>query len=84
MALTEIRSLLAWLLMQLGVLSRAQADVVLRFTPLARPGTLDHRTARSSGVAAVLAFLKGLQGLQGRVPDEATRRNRCAAAWPGP
>lgn len=59
--------------------------MLLRFTPLPRPTTLEHRTARSSGVAAVLSFLKGLKGLQGKVPDEATRRNRCAssACWPG-
>lgn len=49
---------------------------MLRFTPLARPGTLEHRAARSSGVAAVVDLLKGLASLQGKVPDEATRRNR--------
>ena len=80
-ALTEIRSLLSWLLMQLGIISQAQAEVLLRFMPLARPSTLDHRAARSSGVAAVIAFLKGLQGLQGKVPDEATRRNRRARGF---
>ena len=40
------------------------------------PATLDHRASRSSGVAAVVSFLKGLASLQGKVPDEATRRNR--------
>jgi hypothetical protein len=31
-------------------------------------------------VAAVVSFLKGLASLQGKVPDEATRRNRWNAA----
>jgi hypothetical protein len=48
-ALTEIRSLLAWLVMQLGVVTREQADVMLRFTPLARPSTLDHRAGEAPG-----------------------------------
>lgn len=42
-ALTEMRSLLTWLLMQLRIVSRQQADVLLRFTPLPRPATLEHR-----------------------------------------
>lgn len=63
-------------LLQLGIISHPQAEALLRFTPLARPATLDHRASRSSGVAAVVAFLKGLASLQGKVPDEATRRNR--------
>lgn len=63
---------------QLGIISHTQAEALLKFTPLARPATLDHRASRSSGVAAVVAFLKGLASLQGKVPDEATRRNRWA------
>jgi hypothetical protein len=42
-ALTEIRSLLTWLLMQLGIINRKQADVLVAFTPLPRPSTLKHR-----------------------------------------
>lgn len=70
---------------QLGIIRPEQADALLQFTPLARPSTLEHRTSRSSGVTAVVAFLKGLQSLQGKVPDEAMRRNRCVRAgaiWP--
>ena len=48
-ALTEIRSLLTWLLMQLGVVNREQADVLLRFQPLPRPSTLDHRAGERGG-----------------------------------
>lgn len=65
---------------QLGIVSHAQAQILLHFTPLARPSTLDHRASRSSGVATVVTFLKGLASLQGRVPDEATRRNRWGPA----
>ncbi|EFN56001.1 hypothetical protein CHLNCDRAFT_145389 [Chlorella variabilis] len=79
-ALTEIRSLLTWLLMQLGVVNREQADVLLRFQPLPRPSTLDHRAARSAGVDEVVKLLKALQSLQARVPDDAARRNRWMAA----
>ena len=70
-------------LLQLGIISHPQAEALLRFTPLARPATLDHRASRSSGVAAVVAFLKGLASLQGKVPDEATRRNRRVGVAPG-
>ena len=65
--------------MQLGIVNRDQADVMLRFTPLTRPSTLEHRAARSQGVSEVVKLLKGLQSLQGKVPDDTARRNRWAS-----
>ena len=62
--------------LQLGIVNRDQADVMLRFTPLTRPSTLEHRAARSQGVSEVVKLLKGLQSLQGKVPDNTARRNR--------
>jgi hypothetical protein len=62
--------------LQLGIVNRDQADVMLRFTPLTRPSTLEHRAARSQGVSEVVKLLKGLQSLQGKVPDDTARRNR--------
>ena len=53
---------------------------MLRFTPLTRPSTLEHRAARSQGVSEVVKLLKGLQSLQGKVPDDTARRNRWARA----
>lgn len=75
-ALTEIRSLMVWLLMQLGVVSREQAEVLLRFVPLARPQTVEHRASRTSGVGETVKLLKQLLSLTTKAADEAMLRNR--------
>ncbi|PSC69540.1 Callose synthase 5 [Micractinium conductrix] len=79
-ALTEIRSLLVWLLMQLNIISREQAEAFLHFEPLARPSNIDHRASRTSGVGEVAKLLKQLQSLTGKAVDEAMRRNRWNSA----
>lgn len=71
-ALTEIRSLLTWLLLQLGIVSRNQADVLLAFTPLPRPATLNHRKGGSSSVAAPLCVVGWGRG--GRLQPAVTGR----------
>ena len=48
---------------QLGIVTRAQAEVMVSFSPVERPHKLDHRTARASGVGETVKLLQGLQAL---------------------
>ena len=79
-ALTEIRALLVWLLLQLGIVRREEAQALLAFTPLPRPATLDHRARRATGVDEVAALLRGLLALQARAPDDGARHARWEVA----
>ncbi|KAL4451723.1 hypothetical protein ABPG75_007385 [Micractinium tetrahymenae] len=79
-ALTEIRSLMVWLLIQLNILRKDEAEHFLKFQPLQRPKSVDHRATRTSGVGAIVALLKQLQSLTGKASDEAMLRNRFNAA----
>ena len=44
-------------------MTRAQAEVMVSFSPVERPHKLDHRTARASGVGETVKLLQGLQAL---------------------
>jgi hypothetical protein len=79
-ALTEIRSLLTWLLLQLGIVSRDQADALLSFTPLPRPATLEHRTG-ARVVVGVCVWARGDVSVLGakRTGGRAQKRSHWAA-----
>lgn len=69
--LSELRSLLVFILAQTGIITSEQADAFARFQPLLKARNLEQRTKRAAGVQKVIKLLTTLKTIMSPCRDEA-------------
>lgn len=74
--LSEIRSLLVYVLAQTGIATPEQAAVFAAFQPVRKPSSLEHRSKRAQGVAKVTALLQTFKAIMAPCRDQAALVHR--------